>query len=136
MTLNDEDLMTDPASDDSFDSGPDLAISVVSVGGWRADGSSVPSMRSAICDTCGKWATKLAVAGESKHSSDEPRDVDDARISRSTIVVVYTCDDHWDEIAEALGDEFGGCSNLYEADGLAKAVDEHQQREFRAGLSD
>lgn len=97
------------------------AISVVSLGMWGEGGRPLPTVHSAVCDTCEDWASHLWVA-----TSTEVTDADDLfdrRVKRRTETIVYTCPKHVEEIADQLMSEADwGIANWYEPSDLAQKV--------------
>lgn len=108
-------------------------ISVVDIGMWKSDGTPVPTVRSAICDVCGGWASVVWAAGKLSTTSNS---LTDARISRRVEVTVYACPEHSDEVSDALVNEWGSASNRCEVDDLALKVsttaDRHHARQSQS----
>jgi hypothetical protein len=96
------------------------AISTVHIGMWGADGAPKPTIKSAICHTCGDWATHVWAASTNE---GDTADLFVQRVSRTVRTLVYACDQHGRDISDALCDEFGFAVNRYDPDELAKAVD-------------
>lgn len=99
-------------------------ISEVFIAGWGPDGTPHPTVRSAICDVCGGWASNLWTTVQSSTKDDSQSDI---RVSRRLEVTVYACPEHSDQVSDSLMEEFGAVFNTYEADDLAKEVDKTQR---------
>ena len=76
----------------------------------------------AVCATCGAVASMISVA---THGRSGP--LDDMRISRQSWTVMYSCREHYEAVSDALCDEFGMASNIYEPNELALAVSERSR---------
>lgn len=101
------------------------AISTVHIGMWGSDGAPVPTVESAVCDTCGGWAATLCSATSRSTVSNS---LTDRRVSRFTTTVVYTCPEHYEAAITTLVDEFGSASNWYGPDELAlEVVSKHKE---------
>ena len=72
-------------------------------------GLSKPVVTSATCHECDRWATGMWCSGSNTVS--DPDGLFDKRVSRTLHVVVYVCEEHSEQVANALVEEFGHCSN-------------------------
>jgi len=98
------------------------AVSVVTIGGWKADGSPVATITSAVCEECGEWADRILVSGSGQIIPEMP--MTDVRARRQSQIVAYACAHHEEIVTNRLVDEYGWCTNQYEPDRLARAVEQ------------
>lgn len=94
-------------------------ISIAYVAGWRGDGTPVARIESAICASCDNWATRLWVGREITATGDM---LTESRTSRVVQEVVYSCNDHSENLAEELMSRYLTVSNSVE-DELAEKVE-------------
>ena len=95
------------------------AITTVSIGAWKEDGSPTAFMESAVCDECGEWATNLATATRARAREEV---FGDRRTSRKENAVVYACDIHRDSVSGRLASEYGYSMNDIYPDALSAKV--------------
>lgn len=106
----------------------EMPVSVVHVGMWGEGGKPMPTVRSAVCDTCERWATHLWTSRVTV-TGGEGDAFQDVRVKRTTVFVVYACADHEDEIGSRLADEYGATSGgAYDPDELAMQVAKFMQQ--------
>jgi len=98
------------------------AISTVNIGMWNKDGSPAPTTNSAICKVCQGWAAHVCVSG-SAQGCDRLNQLSEWRTSGSTVVIVYACPTHYEQVMTELVDKYGHASNRYDPDDLAVEVD-------------
>lgn len=92
-------------------------ISIVRLSAWGADDEPMPTVTSAVCDVCGKWASNLWIAGKASTADDS---VSHVRVSRREILHVYACPEHSEQVVDSLLEEYGMASNTYDPDELAE----------------